>query len=352
VRQTKPQIREGRRETQSTEGPTRTGHDKENEVRQTVHILATVRNVALLDATRLVFKTLRVGFPKARVLVYENGMDHFSRSEIQAEAASAGCEFLVRGAPNGWCGQRMSHDAWVEGLIQTSEEPFWICDTDMVFFEAVEGWYRLDSRTELAGRFEPEFLEEWTRTVHVARLHTCLMYINPQLLRIKMREWTGQFPGIWSTAQVHLVRQQFIPVRCHPWRTGEGVERPTAGRGSCVEWQNDSPLFYDTCAGLYQANIGQPFSEQQDGAFEHLHCGTYADLISPRLSLVDLASAHRAIYANPAAARGIKKQQDLYYAQRRVGANVAKLRPAHNRLAREPRKSTENTKEERTADAV
>lgn len=127
---------------------------------------------------------------------------------------------------------------------------------------------------------------------------------------------------------MNLVRQQFIPVRCHPNRTGDwsypdgATERPTAGRGSGHEWQTDWPLFYDTCAGLYQAGLGTPFTEQQDAAFEHLHCGTYADQITPHLSLPDLAAAHRAIYAQPEMGRGLKAQQDKYYALRRPGRSA------------------------------
>lgn len=256
-----------------------------------------------MDAVRLVFGTLRTGFPTARVEVTGNGLDWGAAQEVQGLCHRVGGNYTH--------GRETSHDAWIENLIMTKAQPFWICDTDVVFFGCVENWFE-GSRVSVAGRFEPEFLEEWTRTRHVARLHTCLMYVNPNLLRPAMRAWQGQVPALWGSAQMNLVRQMFIPVRnAAEWRMQNGK---VSDKGET--------LFYDTMAGCYQAGIGEPFREVQDEAFEHLHCGTYADLVSPHLSLPDLQASHRAIYAEPARARGIRKEQMKYYAMRRPGSTL------------------------------
>ncbi len=248
-----------------------------------VHILCTVRKPALLPAAQLVFKTLKVGFPSAAVCVYGNGLKPELGRAIRSVMPPLSSYRDL---------EPTSHDAWIEGLIMNSHAPFWICDTDLVFFDAVEQWG--DEWTGFAGRYEPEFIEEWTRTRHVARLHTCLMYLNPAVLKPAMRAWMAVVPAVFGGAQANLIRQQFIPTRLGP------------------------TLFYDTCAGLYQAlDCGRPFEAGQDIFFEHLHCGTYADLISPHLSLNNLAEAHQAIYADPSRARGLQQEQAKYYDQRR-----------------------------------
>jgi hypothetical protein len=248
-----------------------------------VHILATVRTMALLDAALLVFRTLRTGFPTATVMVWGNGLELDALKSVGNAAASVGATFRNSAY--------LPHDGWIEGLVQGMQEPFWICDTDMVFFDRVEDWFDSDERVVFAGRYEPAFAEEWTKTQRAARLHTALMYFNPSLTRQAMRSWMCRIPRPWRDSAVFpLIKQAFIP---------------TAGK----------TMFFDSCAGLYQACGGTRFTEEQDNAFEHLHCGTYADLITPHLS-VNLIEAHRLVYANPALAKGIRERQNEYYASR------------------------------------
>jgi hypothetical protein len=95
-----------------------------------LHILATVRNPALLDAALLVFKTLRLGFPHNEVTVYGNGLRSDHAGAVQQATASAAGTF-------NWI-RPTAHDVWLEHLIQTQTAPFWICDTDMVFFNPMD----------------------------------------------------------------------------------------------------------------------------------------------------------------------------------------------------------------------
>ena len=250
-----------------------------NILKPTVHILATVRKPELLPAALLVFRTLRTGFPDAPVCVWGNGLEPWAAEAVAYTAAGRGCEF--RNLP------KTSHDEWIETLLQAANEPFWICDTDMVLF----GEMKAPKATLFAGRYEPEFVEEWTGTRHMERLHTCLMWLNPVPLRCAIREYMGKIPAPWgNTAQFTLVRQTFVPL----------TKRQT--------------LFYDTCAGLYHALGGTRFTPAQDAAFEHLYCGTYADLVTAP-SLKDLRAVHAQVYANPQAARGLKAQLDDYFAR-------------------------------------
>jgi len=282
-------------------------------MRQSVFILATVRNPALLDAARLVFRTLRVGFPNAEIAVTGNALECFAASEVHQGAQHVDASFSN-------CMTRLSHDAWIEALVNNQSYPFWICDTDVVFFDKVESWFEPPGggiaapdvfgrpvagrapAMSYAGRFEPWFVEQWTKAERVARLHTALMYIDPIRVRMAIREWMGKFPMLFHTAQMNLIRQHFVPVL------------------------DGHPLFYDTMAGLFQAGYGTPFSITQNCAFEHLHCGTYADVISRAApSLADLQKVHKEIYQDPARARGLQEKQARYYASR-----------AHTHLVVEP----------------
>lgn len=252
-------------------------------MKPTVHILARVRKPELLPAALLTFQTLRVGFPTARVQVWGNALG------LQEEAvAMRACQAVEADYVNI---SATSHDAWIESLLLESCSPFWICDTDVAFWKSLEDGAAQQHRpTEFAGRFEPEFLEPWTDTVRVERLHTCLMYIDPAGTRAAIRKFMSRIPeDLRQSAQFPMVREYFIPVR------------------------NGKTLFYDTMAGLYQAGAGTPFTEGQNDCFDHLNCATYADLIAPHLDVPDLQEQHKLVYANPALLRGARHAQAKFY---------------------------------------
>lgn len=263
-------------------------------MRPAIHILVTIRKPELRDAALLVFRTLRVGFPGSPVLVWGNGLTPAQQQDVATVSRDLARAHFITNLP------LTSHDAWIEQLINTQTDGFWICDTDMVFFEpvtlpvAVKGF---------VGRYEPEFDEEWTGTRHVDRLHTCLMFINPTALRQGIRHWQARIPSPWrDSAQFPLVRQHFIPVR------------------AALNAQPET-LFYDTMAGLWHAGLGTPFTPEQDAAFEHLCCGTYADLVDAP-SLANLRAVHQSVYSNPERARGLKQAQDTYYQERKYAKSL------------------------------
>ena len=244
-----------------------------------VHILATCLNPAMLDTTLLVFKTLRTGFPDANVKVWENALTPEQSMRLRLMAGSFIESIMLP--------QRIAHDAWIAGLLDRSTTPFWILDTDVIFFEKAP---EPSPQDFLFGRFEPAFLEPWTKTNRVSRLHTALLYFDPIAIRIKILEWAK----LWQpkdfpfSPSFELIQQHFVP---------QGVDRP--------------PMFYDTCAGLYQAIGGTSFTESQNHTFEHLHCGTYSDRIQK--ALPDASRAREVVSKNIANARGLFDAQEDYY---------------------------------------
>lgn len=239
-----------------------------------VHIIVTCLNPAMRESSTLVFKTIRKGFPTAELVVYENALP----------------ARMIEGALK--IGQLISHDHWVETLIKNENEPFFICDTDVVFSGEVEGF----RAPMFGGRFEPEFHEEWTDSIHIARLHPSVMYLDPVAIRCAIREWRGRhIPSYFPNAIASLVRQQFL---CKDGKT----------------------LFYDTCAGLHHAFGGTRFTDEINARFEHLHAGTYADAISRETeSLSGLFDLHQRVCHNPESAIGIAEGQAKYYQSRANG---------------------------------
>lgn len=253
-----------------------------------VHILTTCLNPELEASSLLVFRTIRTGFPTAEIKVYSNNLPPTTLAKLSALCESVGATIDL-------IGQSFSHDDWIEALINLQSEPFWIVDPDVVFFGSVEKF----KCPMMGGRFEPQFEEEWTASTHMARLHTAVMYLDPVAIRCAIREWRSRHvPRIFPNAIASLVRQQF----------------------SCL---NGRTLFYDSTAGLYHAFGGTPFTDEINSRFEHLHCGSYADIISQETeSLRGLVDLHKRLCHDVESARGIRLEQDKYYKSRN-GVNHA-----------------------------
>ena len=246
-----------------------------------VHILATCKNPELLPMTTLVFKTLRTGFPSADVDVHVNGMRLQEVTTLIREADSAGVRF-VAGARD------VHHHDWVRHLVETEKEPFWICDTDMVFYDSVEK-FTIQPSFLMSGRHIPSFREEWTGLRHAERLHTCLLYLNPVEVCRFARDFRKHFPpGFPGDPALNLIRQNV------QFRAGYET------------------VFFDTCAGLYHAciNYAHEFNEVENSAFAHLNCGTYSDKVE--LS-VQLARRHRDVLNNPEEGRKFLAEERAYH---------------------------------------
>jgi hypothetical protein len=99
------------------------------ETRCPVHILAYCRRADLLDAALLVFRTLRTGFPDNPVFVWGNALEDWAGEQVRQFAAQASC--VYNAIP------LTQHDAWLEELIEAQFHPFWVLDTDLVFWNAM-----------------------------------------------------------------------------------------------------------------------------------------------------------------------------------------------------------------------
>ncbi len=242
------------------------------------HCLVTCLNPDLLKSALLIFKTARTGFPREDIVVHGNGLEPDVLPIVRDACRLIGAQFVPI--------PQMPHGAWIETLLASERDPFWIVDADVVFFSEVGHWFCSEDDVLFAGRYEPEYFEKWTQAIHVARLHPSLMWFNPTKLRAAMRGWPGR-ADFFRTVEIELVRWSFVPL---------------GGR----------LYFHDTCAGLHQALGGTAFTDEQNAAFEHLFCGSYHDMIE-KVGNDNLRAMHREIFDDPARARGLWKVQQAQY---------------------------------------
>lgn len=245
-----------------------------------VFILATCRKLELLPYTELVFKTLRTGFPTANVVVYLNG--DVPESVITL-AKSVNCTCIPI--------NQTIHHKWIENLVNSELEPFFILDTDVIFYKSFEQ-FSFDG--PLAGWRVPEWNDDFSKAITHSRLHTSLLYIDPVKVRSAIEAWKSSFPNTDFTPKANL----FYPL--------------------CTAL-NGKRYFNDTCSFLYHAIGGQAFSDRQLDCYSHFNFGTISDIVFFYLDqsqASNLSEAREKILANPELGRGIWRQQLEYYAIR------------------------------------
>jgi hypothetical protein len=249
-----------------------------------IHVLATCRKPELLPYTTLVFKTLRVGFPAADVTVYLNNLDVASAGEVSSWAKGIDAYAME---------VNTIHHKWIEGLIEQNREPFWIVDTDCIFFGKVEDW-TFDA--PLAGWRIPEWNDAFSGCITRARLHTSLLYLDPVKIKAAVREYESKIADTPFTPKVNLIHPLVIPFK-------------------------NKSYFYDTCSLLYHAIGGVAFTDEQKEAYAHLNFGTIQDIVLPRLPKEEatrIDTARNVILSNNSWAKGSWRFQEQYYSQHPV----------------------------------
>ena len=275
-----------------------------------VHILVTVRE-GTQEYSTLVFKTLRIGFPTAEVVVHLNGP---AAESAVGELKDVGCFVVSRK-------EETTHQAWISSLLvappgndpwhPSRQEPFWICDTDVIFYSSVEDW---KFNSPLAGYLIPEFRDEFTKAVTRSRLHTSLMRIDPREISRAHKGWIAQHPDTQFNPPINLLNPVMVPL-------------------------NNETYFYDTMSLAYHALGGTPFTPQQKDAYFHFHFGVCSDVVLQHLSNREVMEAARKdILDHPEKGRGMWRAQDRYFEARQFalpGTDViAPVAPEDAELAR------------------
>lgn len=254
-----------------------------------VFCLVTVRTNPPAPGSVMVFDTIRTGFPTAELNFQIN-----RSSSVAPEVDLVIIEKAKKVSAENWfCGGETIHHEWIHILLERENEPFWLCDTDVMFWDKVEHWKPKEGEA-LMGRRIPQFLDEFTGTITRPRLHPSLLYVDPVLVRTKAADWRKQFLDSPFNPLADLVNPLMVPFK---------------GKAH----------FYDTMGMLYHAIGGQAFTDEQLDCFDHMNFGTLEDLVLPKLQGGHVMKGIRnSIYANPIKGKGMWRIQERYYENRQV----------------------------------
>lgn len=249
-----------------------------------VFVLATCRNPALIELSTLVFKTIRVGFPSAHITAHLNRplnpMDGIWDSARDSQVHLVPLFGDVR-----------RHQDWIAYLINSQGEPFWIVDTDVIFFGNMER-FEAAFHFPIAGAKTPRFVCPYTGLRTHARPHTSVMWIDPVLIR----------------EQVRMLRESFVKTpfdHC-------GIDLKKLVHPD-ISFQENGQMLHDTMSKLASVVGFDTFTEETLDCYAHLNCGTYSDLVDPTGGFT---SRNLHLARNPDSARGLWREQANFRAGR------------------------------------
>ena len=217
---------------------------------KSVHIPVFCENPELMAGAVLAFKTVRVGFPSARITVHWMGrvcpavLDYFETCE------HAGKSWVDK--PFVPSNGRTTNDELLRQLVYTEEESFAMIDSDMVFFKSCEDF---ETKKLICGEFIPQFYCPIATAITRSRLHTAFFVVSsPILLRETIKE----------------LFRPLLPKFC-----------PVDFFAPQTTFIDGKAFFYDSAAMLFQAIGGESFSEEMLDKYEHLYSGSYSHLLPP-----------------------------------------------------------------------
>jgi hypothetical protein len=246
-----------------------------------VYILTWCRCQESLWANRLVFKTIRTGFPDAKIIVHDNASPYPWRGQIAQDVRGVGGEFYQ-------IDHEVAHWDFIRNVIETTPfEDITFCDPDVVF------WDKIEMPTHMvSGRLLPEWYDRFSATWTWPRLHTSLLQVHgvralrSLLTRLEVSGW-AQFNALRPFRYVHNGR----------WET------------------------FDTCSQLYhylrdfEPDQVHAFTPKELDRYDHVFGGTWAQVFrrAPR----QLIEQHEAVRADINSARGLWRLHDIYFTHKR-----------------------------------
>ncbi len=245
-----------------------------------VYVVTWCKEIENLYGTTLVFKTLRIGFPTAKLYVIDNASLAAVRPLIQRHSEACDASFTQ-------LTQEIAHHEVIERTLEGQAEGTAVfVDPDVCFWDNAEGW-QFDAL--IAGRLIPKYACEYTGCITHPRLHTSFLWIpEVELLREAIRALRARF-------------FDFHPFRPVMFRLDDGWHR------------------WDTGAGLYAAlpERLRAFAKGELESYDHLFCGTHlhqvVTKIRPDYALL-FDCMHRRVKADHRALKGAWRIQDDYFA--------------------------------------
>ena len=224
-----------------------------------VYILKTYREGEDTFGVEVFEKTIRIGFPTARITAEEN----------------------VRG---------IRHDNWIFECLEkhrNTEDKVVFVDTDMIFYEEIESYLESVLCT-LAGRYVPCYFNEVVNSNEVDRYHTSLLLIN------NVKRFFAYIDRVTAAPNY-----PFHPMAPH------------------TVMLHGATLFFDTTSIAYHT---VPKDDREDfppailDKYTHLVSGTMLKYVAARMKNGErLKALHERAKSNPLELKGIWREHDMYY---------------------------------------
>lgn len=227
----------------------------------------------------LSLRTIRVGFPTLPITVHWVTPSELKFEEIGISINCCYDKVIQWGAPT-------TNDQIIKSLCTTEQKGFAVVDSDCVFFDNCEGF---ETTAQIAGEFIPAFDCPIAKARTVCRLHTAFLVLSdpPTLRKIISELYKPAFPQFCPF-------DPFAPV---------------------TTFSHRRPIFYDSCAILYQAIGGDSFDGAMLDKFQHLYGGSYAHLLPfPHQKFIDEC------FETPSKAKGFRNTMNRFFSERKVSA--------------------------------
>jgi hypothetical protein len=245
-----------------------------------VFVLTWCQDLSQLYGSLLTFKTIRIGFPSSELVVFDNGSLPSAQIEIKKAAEAVGAKFYSLQT------EVMHHDFVRWALSQKhGGQGLVLADPDLIFWESMES---INVSTLLAGRLIPQFVDEFTKTITMPRLHTSLLMIpRPDLLMQRVHSVeTDYFDS-------DLIRPMMVPMN-----------------GEWVRW--------DTLAAMFSAIPEEcaAFDVSVLDCYDHIFCGSHLNNVMARQNMPQLKQVHEQAIADYSKLKGIWRLQQEYFLER------------------------------------
>lgn len=253
-----------------------------------IFILTYCRNPDLFYGTQLIFRTLRVGFPNARVHIIDNDSLPAAQERIKSLCRVNECAFETLKRPG------TEHHSFIESTLRTEatgptpREPIVFLDPDICLWRS---WEDVSFQGLMAGKGVGQFLDPVTKTVTMPRIHSSFLWItDPERLWKEILQFkAGRFDF-----------QPFLP----------------------CSFKIDGTWYrFDTGASLYAALPGRCslFTETHFEGYDHIYAGSHIDWILPHYNdecreMME-RTHHHAKNNNLAALKGVWREQDRNFSR-------------------------------------
>ncbi len=256
---------------------------------QHVVVLMTIPKPDRFAVGTSCLSTLRVGFPDARITVYDNVNPEDMAWAIGAKIKEKCPDVELVKLP-----KRLHHAQWIKQMIEENTKNLFIVDPDTFFWERCD-WFEF---TRLAGHHIPMIWNEFSNCISMPRLHTAMLYI-PDCLQLIL-DIMQSYPECHEEAGEYCPCDPFMPAV----RFIEGV-----------------PYFWDTCSGLYHMVGGQHFQPKHLNCYSHVNSSSFYDLMMKRVeNKKAFAHMHKMAEEDHEWFRGFWRSEDQYYKEMNMRA--------------------------------